>query len=192
MTRFDPILALRLSLADPRNGARAVLGLNLQPGERLGLLALVAILNVLAVELFVRLTPDTPDPFIAAFIDRPAAFAGMQLGGMLLMAGLIHGVGRLFGGQGRMVKALDIVIWLQAILLVLQVGQILAMVLLPPLALVFGLASVGVLLWMLPQFVAELHGFRSAFVTFLGMVGTAAILLVALSLAVAATLSPGT
>lgn len=192
MSRFDPILALRLSVADPRGGAREVLRLNLQTGERLGLLALVAILNVLAVELFVGLTADAPDPFIAAFINQPAAFAGMQLGGMLLMSALIHGVGRMFGGQGRFAEAVDIVIWLQAILLVLQVGQVVAMVILPPLALLFGLASIGVLLWMLPQFVAELHGFRSAFVTFLGMVGTAAIFLVVLSLAVAATFSPGT
>ena len=188
---FDPIATLRLTLTAPRQGARAVLNLGLTQGERLGLLALVAILNVLAVEAFVAVAPEPPEAMLASFLDRPLAFAGMQIGGILLMTGLVHGVGRLFGGRGQGAGALVVVIWLQVILLLLQLAQVLAMLVLPPLTVLIGLASLGALFWLLPNFVAELHGFQSVGLTFVGMIGTVVVVSLLLGLALATILSAG-
>ncbi len=71
-------------------------------------------------------------------------------------------VGRKFGGRGTLAGAVALIAWTEFILSLLQVAQIVALVILPPLAEVIGLLGLLVFLWLLSQFVAELHGFASA------------------------------
>ena len=181
MTLQDITSTLRLTLRQPRQAARVVIGWPLSPGERWTVLALMAVASTLSAEVFVALTPEGVDPTMAMLLGNPVAFAAMQFGGLALMAGLIFAVGRRFGGTGGFADGLAILGWLQVILVALQLAQIIAMAVLPQLAVVIGLASLMLTLWLMPNFIAELHGFRSAFKTFLGMMGSMVGLVLALS-----------
>ena len=181
MTLQDITSTLRLTLRQPRQAARVVIGWPLSSGERWTVLALMAVASTLSAEVFVALAPEGADPAMAMLLGNPVAFAAMQFGGLALMAGLIFAVGRRFGGTGGFADGLAILGWLQVILVALQLAQIIAMAVLPQLAVVIGLASLMLTLWLMPNFIAELHGFRSAFKTFLGMMGSMVGLVLALS-----------
>jgi len=190
MSRFDPIATLRLTLQDPRQGLRAVLSLPLTASERLGLMVTMAILNVLSAEALALNLPEVPDPAMALILDRPLLFALLQLVGLFVIAGLVHGIGRLFGGQGDAAGAQVAVLWLHVLFLILQLAQVVAMAVAPPLVMVLSLATLVAALWFFPHFVAELHGFRSVGTTFLGILGTVLALLVVLSVALAFVAGP--
>ena len=136
----------------------------------------------LSATVFVTLAPESADPAMTMILANPVVFAAMQFGGLAVMSGLIFAVGRQFGGIGSFAGVLAIVGWIQVILFTLQLAQVVALILLPPLAVLIGLASLALSLWLLPCFIAELHGFRSAFLTFIGMVAAMFALLVLLSL----------
>lgn len=190
MSAFDPITVLRLTLSNPRQGLRAVLSLPLTPAERMGLMVTMAILNVLAAQVFARQLPELPNPAMALIMDQPIVFALMQLFGLILLAGLVQGVGRLFGGRGDAAGAQIAVLWLHVLFLILQLAQIITMAVVPPLTPLLSLATLGVALWVFPQFVAEVHGFRSAGLTALGILATVLAIFLLLNLAVALIASP--
>lgn len=192
MTAAELLALLRLTMQEPRRAMRLVLGWRLTTGERLAFLVLLAILNVLSAETFAALLPAAPDQAVAEVLSRPFVFAGMQLLGLLVLAGLIHGIGRMFGGTGDGAGAQMAVAWLQVVFMVFQVAQIVAVLILPPqLTLVIGVASLVVALYLLPNFIAELHGFRSAVTTFVGMVFAAVLVTFTLSLFLALFLASG-
>ena len=174
--------AMRLTLREPRRAARVVIGWPLSTGERWTILALMAVGSTLSAELFVTLSPESAEPAMMVILANPFVFAAMQFGGLAVMASLIFAVGRQFGGLGSFAGALSIMGLIQAVLFVLQLAQIIALAILPPLAVVIGLASLVLTLVLMPNLIAELHGFRSAFLTFLGMIGAMVGLVVVLSL----------
>lgn len=178
----DIISTLRLTLRSPRQAARVVMGWPLALGERWAILAVMAVASTLSATVFVTLAPESADPAMTMILADPIIFAAMQFGGLALMAGLIFVIGRRFGGIGSFAEVLAIVGWIQVILFTLQLAQVVALILLPPLAVLIGLASLALSLWLLPCFIAELHGFRSAFLTFIGMVAAMFALVVLLSL----------
>lgn len=183
LTLPDLIQTFTLSLRDPRQAARRVIAWPLSVNERWTVLALTAVTSTLSIELFVALAPEAADPAMASILVNPLAFAAMQFCGIVLMAGLIFVVGGRFGGTGSFADVLAVMGWMQVVLLALQLAQVVALILLPPLVGVIALISLGLTLWLMPSFIAELHGFRSAFLTFLAMVGTLFALVVVLSLA---------
>lgn len=171
-----------LTLRDPRRAARRVMAWPLGRRERWTVLALTAVTSTLTSEVFVMLAPGAADPATAAILASPFAFALLQFAGIVLMSGLILGVGRRFGGVGTLDDVLAVMGWMQVMLLALQLAQVVALVLVPPLVGVLALGTLGLTLWLMPNFIAELHGFRSAFLTLLAMVGTMFALVVVLSL----------
>ena len=64
-------------------------------------------------------------------------------------------------------------VWLQLLTVALQLLQLVASVIAPPLAGLIGLGGFVLFLWLMTAFIAELHGFRSRGLVFLGMVLTA-------------------
>lgn len=170
MTAAGVSALLSQSLRDPQAGFATLRRQGLTAGERLALACLVSIFNVLATEAFLQGLPDQSDPGLILMLDRPILFAGLQLGGMGLMACLVHVLGRAFGGRGDWAGAVDLVILLQAVLFLFQLAQLLSLLLLPPLTAILGLASLGAALWYLTQFLVALHGFTSPGRTFLGLV----------------------
>ncbi|MES2916026.1 MAG: YIP1 family protein [Pseudomonadota bacterium] len=174
MTLTDRMIALaKLTLQDPRQATRALLAEGVPIPARTAGLILVAVLSALLASLQIELSPQDLDPLSALMLASPFRAAVVQWGFLALSVVLIHRVGRAFGGTGAFPDALLIVVWLQCLTLILQLLQLAAGIIAPPLAGIIGLGGFALFLWLMTHFIAELHGFRSRGLVFVGMVLTA-------------------
>lgn len=174
MTLTDRMIALaKLTLQDPRQATRALLAEGVPIPARTAGLILVAVLSALLASLQIELSPQDLDPLSALMLASPFRAAVVQWGFLALSVVLIHRVGRAFGGTGAFPDSLLIVVWLQCLTLILQLLQLAAGIIAPPLAGIIGLGGFALFLWLMTHFIAELHGFRSRGLVFVGMVLTA-------------------
>lgn len=167
MDRNDWIELIRQAVRDPRaNGAR-IASWPL-PGSSLAeALVLVSVLAILGVHGVLLLGGGAAG--LAGF-PAPFLLLAVQVGVMLVLAGVMAGVGRAFGGKGDFGGALRVMVWLQGLMVLLQAAQLLALVVLPPLAGLLSLVSLALIGWLSAGLVAGLHGFRSLGLTFVGIV----------------------
>lgn len=173
MTLTERMIALaQLSLQDPRAATRALLDEGVPLSARTAGLLLVAVLSALLASLQLRLGPQDLDPMTAMMLGSPLRAAVVQWAFLALSVVLIHRVGRAFGGTGSFPDALLIVVWLQFLTLVLQLAQLVVNPISPALAGIIGLGGFVVFLWLMTSFIAELHGFRSRGLVFVGMIVT--------------------
>jgi hypothetical protein len=162
----------RFTVQNPREGAKMVMRADVPVTARWVALALMAVISAMLAHVAFVLMPAEVRMAMDGAMTSPLQSALLQ-GGLMLCAVLaIHFVGRWFGGRGAFEDALILMVWLQFILLVLQVIQIVTQVLLPPMSVIIGYVSVGVFLWLLSNFVAELHGFSSVLKTLFGVLLT--------------------
>lgn len=169
MTTEGLIALLRETFRDPRGAARQVLQVRLPLDARWMALTLMAVGSALLTHLGVSLMMSRDELGATLALPSPLATATSQLMVLVLSAALATWVGRWRGGRGSFADALLLIAWLQFVLLVLQVAQMLLLLVLPPLGAFVGYAAVGLFFWLLTCFVAELHGFRSLGLTFLGV-----------------------
>lgn len=180
------ILALvRYSVQTPRAAARAILNIGAPDVARWCLLAFVATASALCTHLLFTLMPPADTPFMANAMSSPVRTAVIQGVALLITVLGVHYVGRWRGGKGSFRDALLLIGWLQFILLVLQVVQIAAFLLLPVLAEGIGLIGIVLSLYLLSQFTAELHGFQSALRVFFAVLGTVFVAAFGISLLIA-------
>lgn len=164
---------VRLTLTDPRLAARAVMAQPLPVQARWGALILTAVLSAFLMQAVTALLPPLPGPDGEAVTPiGPAIWAGMVASGMVMTVLLVHHVGRWRGGSGQLGDAVLLVAWLQFIQLLTVLLQIVVMLVLPFAAPLVEIGGVLLFLWLLVHFVAELHGFRSIGLVFLGVVVT--------------------
>jgi hypothetical protein len=173
------------TLLTPRAVARRVLALDLAPPTLIEATAATASLGVLLGYAGLALSGGAVDPVSAAVLERPLLGAVLQACVMTTVAGLAYRVGRAFGGSGGFWGALLVVVWLNAVTLGIQVVQLVALAVAPPLAGVVSIATLFWLLWAFSSFVAELHGFASTAMV-LG-----AVLLTSIAIAFALTILAG-
>lgn len=172
----------RLSLRDPRAATRALLAEGVPLSARSAGLLLMAVLSTLILQASFVLAPPGDEPMAGFLASSPVRTAVVQWLILILTAVLTWRVGRAFGGSGNLPDSLLVVVWLQLLMLGVQILQLVAFVLIPPFAGLIGLVGFGLFLWLSVNFIAELHGFRSLGAVFAGMVVTtfAAALLAAL------------
>jgi hypothetical protein len=166
-----PTLAalLRETLRDPRGTARQLMAQNLPPQAAwIGAAAIAALSAIIAHLTFAAMamrqggTAPLPPPVMTA-VFQYLVLVGTVLG--------VHHIGRRFGGQGSFQDALLLVVWLQFILLCVQAAQLVAVILLPPLADLLSIVGLVLFFWLLAAFVAELHGFASMGRVLAGILG---------------------
>jgi Yip1 domain len=175
----------QLTLSDPRRAARSVIGMDLpMPIIWIGV-ALTSVLAALLVHVSMVFLPPE-DAAFATMFPGPFQTAALQFGMMVLTAALATQIGQMRGGRGRFAEALMLMVWLQAVMLLAQLAQIVALVILSSsLSALLGLAGIALFLWLLTNFIAELHGFASLGGVFLGVVGAGFGVILALSLILA-------
>lgn len=174
MTLLQRIGALaQLTLQDPRQATRVLLAEDVPMRARTAGLLLVAVVSALLASLQVGSTLQNLDPLSAFMLASPFRAAVFQWLFLALSVVLIHRVGRAFNGHGSLPDALLVVVWLQLLTLALQLLQLVVTLVAPPLAGIIGLAGFALFLWLMTAFIAELHGFRSRGLVFLGMLLTA-------------------
>jgi hypothetical protein len=168
--RLDEVLPLiPATVTAPRVTFRRLLSLQLDLGVLWQILVAVCCVTVLLFAASLRLSRMLGSEPVAGFIPSPFTLAVIEFAVLTAMAVLIWRIGMLFGGTGGLAQSLLAVIWLQTVLNALQVAQLLVMLLSPLLSALIGAASVGLTLVLLTVFIAELHGFRSVWRTFAGV-----------------------
>lgn len=164
--------AAKFSVLDPRAGARRLMAMQLpMPVRWLAFGLVIAGSSVLTV-VAVQLGPTGGDPETARILTQPFGLALLQGSVLLIFAQLMARVGQMAGGRGAFPDALLLLTWAQIIMMLLQVVQVALELILPDVAALLGLAGLVLMLWLVTNFVAELHGFTSLGAVFAGVIGT--------------------
>lgn len=158
------------TLRNPREAAGRIIALDPPMKARWIGLLLVSVLALIETRLGMLIVPLNGQPPLFALASDPLLGVPFQVFSQLLIAGSIAGIGRIFGGTGRFADALLLTVWLEFMLILAQAVQLAALFLLPPVGLLFGFAAIGLLIWLLVQFTAALHGFTNLVLVGLGMV----------------------
>ena len=168
-TSFGALMGLvRESIVDPRAGASRIIRARVPMSARWIAMALVVVLSVLLGQVTLGLMLG-PTGMMGGMLGGPASSIVLQGGVLLIMVMAVHNVGRWMGGGGSFPDALLLVVVVQGVMVMIQLVQIAALLLLPPLSGIVSMVGFGVFLWVLTGFVAELHGFRSLLSVF-GMI----------------------
>lgn len=181
MDRSDWTMLIKEAVRDPRANGRRIANWPMPDralAEALVLVSALAILGVYGVLLLGGGPPEMRFP-------APLVLTLVQIGVMLLLAGVMTVAGKVFDGTGSFRGALRIMVWLQALMVLLQLVQLVAVVVLPILAPMVSLLAMLAVGWIAAGLVAGLHGFRSVGLTFLGMIGTFIVLVLAISMVIA-------
>ncbi|MFV2002046.1 MAG: Yip1 family protein [Paracoccaceae bacterium] len=162
LTVNSVILAMINTVRDARGGAQLIMAIKLNRRSRWEVLLLIAVLSALMAGLSLLIGGAGGVALAGGpVVVSPIVLGAAQLFLLFSMVLGIHFIGTRFGGHGKLDDAILLVAWLQFILISLQVIQIVAIVVLPPLAFVLGIAGIVLFFWLLTAFVAELHGFKS-------------------------------
>jgi hypothetical protein len=181
--------AVWVTLTDPREGARTVLGWRLG-WRQIGLVTATCVaLSLLAQSLRSALLPV---PEAEGVAPLPLLVVGMLMLAALAVTSLvIHWVGRLFGGQGELEAVAGVVTWVNLVDTAFLAIPLLGVILPAGLANLLFLGGVAWSIWILACFVAAVHRFPSpAKVMAVGLVLTAGLALVLAILMTAAGIGP--
>lgn len=160
---LGPLLRLaRDTVSNPREGAETILSLGL-PRQALWLaFALVIVLSMLLGDLLYVLADVSQDgPLTGPIAGAPVIMGLLQAAFLVLMTHAMTHIGRFFGGTGQFDEALVLVVWLQFIFICVQIVQLVAVLVIPPVAGVISILALGLFFWLLVNFIATLHGFAS-------------------------------
>lgn len=186
MSVTDQIKALlRLTLRDPQVAARALIGMRLPDQVRWLGLALVAVLTLIVMRLTLLIFPAEGLSPLGLALRSPVSGLPIQVGSILMVALAMMLAGRVFGGRGRFADALLLMVWLEFVLSLVAVVQVLLLVALPLAGVIFSLCAVALFLWLLVNFAAALHGFTNLWAVLAAMIGTFLGLAIATALALA-------
>ncbi|MFC0199358.1 Yip1 family protein [Paracoccus rhizosphaerae] len=163
MTSDDFKTLARRTLSEPEQAARWLIAQDWPMQARwMALVLAVSVSGVLAyVSTLAFPVPEGEVPAMLGMSRQPLVLAGMQMVAIVLGAGLMAGVGRMFGGHGRFEDALLLTVWIEIMLLIVQAAQIVLSLALPALAGILGILAVALFLWLTVQFTKALHGFTS-------------------------------
>lgn len=171
---------MRQTLAAPRDTAARIIAMNPPDDARWLGFVIVVVLSVLVGQASILLLGE--EGFGGSMIFM-AVFQTMILLGLVVA---VQGIGRLAGGTGTFPDALLLLAWLQFVMIGVQIVQIVAMLLVPPLFGLATLAALALFMWMLVNFTMALHGFTSALkvvvVTVFSFFGLAVVLAIVLAI----------
>lgn len=157
------------TLQDPQKGARRVMALKLTLAERLQAFALAVLVSVILAQITRLVLPADEGTAMGVMLGTPVQTGLLQTAVLAVTFLAMFLIGRAFGGVGTWPDALLLVVWLEFIMIGLQAFQTLAILILPPLGWMIGLAGLGLFLWLLTHFTAALHRFASLWRVF-GMI----------------------
>jgi hypothetical protein len=166
----------------PRAAARRLIDLRLPATPLVQAALAITCLGILLAYFTTRIGGAMVDPISARLLATPVMAAGVEFALMLVVCWLTWKVGALFGGKGALGGAASLVIWLNGLLLVVQVAQLVALAFLPALAAALALVGVGLAFWIFANFVTELHDFENPLMVMGAIVLTGLVLLIALGL----------
>jgi len=132
------------SVKDPGSAARTLIAMGFTTGVLWNALVLVAVANTFLFTLS-NMILSGPSPLPALF-TIPWVYFAIVAGGLALTALSIYWVGRMMGGQGSLGDILVLIVWMQALRVLVQVVVLILVFVLPLLSafLVFAAALIGI------------------------------------------------
>jgi hypothetical protein len=152
------------SVKSPRDVARWLLSQKFSPEAVWTGFALVVALNAIVVGLtfYGGLPAGAP-----AVLTQPAITAGLLALSLVCAAACVTFAGRVFGGTARFYDLLLILVWLQALRLLVQFAVFLVTPISPLFGALGAIAASLVGLWIISQMVDVAQGFNNLFKAFL-------------------------
>jgi hypothetical protein len=166
----DVIALLRLTLRDSREAFRALLEIAPSAESRWLGFAIVVLLSVILTQFALLGIPDEALPPFMSAMRGPVSGVFTQGVTVLALAFGSSVVTRIFGGGARFTDALWIVVWIEFVLVVLEVAVLVVALVLPPLADMLGLAGIVIFFLLLTRAVMFLNGFRQAALVLVGII----------------------
>ncbi|MGJ8626452.1 MAG: YIP1 family protein [Sulfitobacter sp.] len=149
-TAFFPLV--EMTLRTPRDAAAQIINWQLGRDVLWTALALVAVLNTFVIILLIQVTqPDMPMP---SYFNAPLALYVLLAGLLVVYVHAIYWAGLAIGGQGALADVLALVVWLQILRALAQVGVLVLTILVPQLALLLSLIIAFWGLWILLSFIS--------------------------------------
>ncbi len=149
------------SIRAPQDEARWVKSIDLPRGSRWEALLLIVVISVILGQISTFIVLGETNVIMGPLLANPMMAGILQMSLLVLMVFAIFWIGRAMGGTGGFGDAILLVAWLQFIMACVQVIQTAALLLIPPLASLIGVVGFVLFFWLLTNFIAELHGFRS-------------------------------
>ena len=147
------------TIQDPAGMAGRIVSLRLPHAVGWTALGLVTVLTVLAIAIE-GMIPGRPP--VMADIGGSPFIDTLFLGSMTtVFIFVLYYAGRAMGGQGTFGSTLLIMTWFQVIVFFLVLVQLLAVIIVPTLAVFVSMIGFGIQLWCLMHFLNVLHGFDS-------------------------------
>ncbi len=160
----------------PAETAERIVSLRLPRAVLWQAMALVTILSVLLAALVQGGLPTLPTATTATPI-APISYALILGGSLVILVFALHYTGQALGGKGEFSGAIALVVWLEAVAMVIRFAQGILLLISPAIAGLFSIVSLGILLWCLINFIDVLHRFdnrgKAVLVLFLAVVGIA-------------------
>ncbi len=157
---------------DPRGGLRKFLSLNWPPILLVQAILGITIVGVIISNVVIYLMPPLPDDQqIVTLNAGPIVSFMIQAVVTLVIIFLAHGAAKLFGGTGSVKDTIGAVLWLQFILLFVQIAQAVLMLTVPSVGVLVFMLSFGLLFYLLVNFISEIHGFQNTGLVFLTTLG---------------------
>lgn len=179
MNRADWYDLAVVSVGNPAEAARRILALNVPRNALWTGFGLVVVLNTMILALSnLLLTGASPFP---AMLTYPPVYLVLSGSVLLLSIYAMFWIGRLMGGKSTWENIMVLVIWLQALRVVVQMVTFVLVLTIPLLSLLLGISAFLVGLYMLVHFINQAHQFDS--------LGRSASVLIGASLAIAFGLS---
>ncbi len=150
------------TVTNPAETARFVLGRGLRRDVLWTALGLATILSVLVTALVQLILPAAEAQVVEAAVPMTPILYGMILGAALVVTVFaLHFTGQALGGDGEFADSLATVVWIQFLLVALQLAQGALMLLSTALGAIASYATLFIALWALANFVNVMHHFRS-------------------------------
>lgn len=176
------------TVTSPRLAAQKLLRLNPSTEVLWTAFLLVVICNALVAGISMLLVPaptGVAEP-LAIVLLRPSVFLMLQSTIVAAMIATFTFSGNILGGQGRLRDVALLLIWMQALRILVQLLVLVLSFISPMLGSLVVLLSGGLGLWILLTFLDEAHGYGSLFksfiTVFLGLIALAFLLSSVLSL----------
>lgn len=165
-----------MSITEPAEMAGKVLAMQFPREALWTALALVAVLNVLLLGVLQLVSPETAVTQDQMISISPFAYLAIIVAFLTFLVFMLVHAGRMMGGVGTIEGTLTLIVWFQALSLTLEGIQILIVLISPAIATLFGLLSLGAIIWVFVNMVNVLHGFanlgKAIVVIVMALIGT--------------------
>lgn len=147
------------SVRDPGTAARTLMAMKFESGPLWNALVLVAVANTMLFTLSNMILPG-PSP-LPEILSTPLVYFGVVAGGLALTAISLFWTGRMMGGKGSLAEILVLIVWMQALRVLVQVVALILVFVIPVLSELLVLAAGLVGIFMLVHFVKQAHQLES-------------------------------